>query len=713
MASSGSPDGKPQERKLPPLRTNLQFNRGTPTPDGVPTWTIVDPVRNRYFQIEWPVYQMIQRWDAGSIEKLHTLMARETTCRTAIEDLEDLVKFLYTNNLTEQSASGKHTDYQTQAQAGQHNWLMWLVHHYLFIKIPLVHPHNFLKATLPIVAPLYTATAGWTFGAIGLIGLILVGRQWDAFVSTFLYFFNWHGAILYSLSLGAVKVVHELGHAYTATRFGCRVPTMGVAFMVMMPVMYSDVSDSYRLTSKRKRLLIAAGGVIAELGLAAIAFFAWGFLPEGTARSIAFIVATTSLIMSLMVNLNPLMRFDGYYVLADGLGIPNLQDRAFAFGQWKLRALLFGQQAAPPETVSAGMRQTMVTYAWAIWLYRLILFTGIAVMVYHYFFKALGIILFLVEIVWFIAMPIGREVAGWWTNREVYAASSRTWVTVASVGIVLALAFVPLQTSISIPAVMQASSYATIFAPTPGRLQQVLIRDGQVVKAGDALVVLENPSLDKEVKLAETKVAMWDYRLGRQAGYGQDRAQRQVIAESLRAGLAELTGLEAKRDNLTLKAPITGIVRDRADSLVAGRWIDRKIPVAYLIDATQVQIEGLVPVDELAYVEVGQSARFIPLDLTRPSIEAHVTEIAEVDEREFAVPYLASIYGGDVPVRKDDKGRLRPEVSVYRVLLQVDQTDEPVQQAVVGHVQIEGQSSSLARRAWDRTVAVLIRESGF
>ncbi|CUS36233.1 HlyD family efflux transporter periplasmic adaptor subunit [Candidatus Nitrospira nitrificans] len=713
MMNPGSPDAKSQEHKLPPLRSNLQFNRGTPTPDGVPTWTIVDPIRNRYFQIEWPVYQMIQRWNAGTIEKLHAAMARETTCRTTAEDVEDLVKFLYTNNLTEQSASGKHTDYQTQAQAGQHNWLMWLVHHYLFIKIPLVHPHNFLSATLPIVAPLYTATAGWTFGAIGLIGLILVGRQWDAFVSTFLYFFNWHGAILYGLSLGVIKVVHELGHAYTATRFGCRVPTMGVAFMVMMPVLYSDVSDSYRLTSKRKRLLIAAGGVIAELGLAAVAFFAWGFLPEGTARSIAFIVATTSLVMSLAVNLNPLMRFDGYYVLADGLGIPNLQDRAFVFGQWKLRTLLFDHQSAPPESVSARMRQTMVAYAWAIWLYRLILFTGIAVMVYHYFFKALGIILFLVEIVWFIAMPIAREMTEWWKNRTLYAASARTWGTVACASVVLVLTLVPLRTSISIPAVLHASSYATIFAPTPGRLRQVLVHDGQVVKAGDALVILENPSLEKEVHLAETKVEKWEYRLGRMAGYGQDRDQRQVIGESLRAVLAELTGLEAKRDNLILKAPITGIVRDRADSLTVGRWIDRKLPVAYLIDGTHVEIEGLVPVDELAYVEVGQPARFIPLDLTRPSIEARVTEIAEVDEREFTLPYLASIYGGDVPVRKDDKDRLRPEISVYRVRLQVDQAASPVEQATVGHVQIQGQPSSVARRVWDQTVSVLIRESGF
>ena len=713
MVTPGPPGAKAQERKLPILRPNLQFNRGTPTPDGVPTWTIVDPVRTRYFQIEWPVYQMIQRWSAGTIEQLHSVMMKETTCQTSMADVEDLVKFLYTNNLTEQSASGKHTDYQSQAQAGEYNWLMWLVHHYLFIKIPLVHPHNFLKSTLPFVEPFYTRIAGSTFGILGLFGLILVGRQWDTFVSTFLYFFNWRGAILYSLSLGAVKIVHELGHAYTATRFGCRVPTMGVAFMVMMPVMYSDVSDSYRLTSKRKRLLIAAGGVIAELGLAALALFAWGFLPEGTLRSIAFIVATTSLAMSLVVNLNPLMRFDGYYVLADGLGLPNLQDRAFAFGQWRLRNLLFGRHGAAPEIVSARVQHTMVVYAWAIWLYRLILFTGIAVMVYHYFFKAMGIALFLVEIVWFIAMPIYRELAAWWSNRKLYAASSRAWFSTACLVGLLAMTVIPVQTSISLPAVLQASSYATIFAPTAGRLQEVLVRDGQVVKAGDALVVLDNPSLDKEVRLAETKVAMWDYRLGRLAGHGQDRDQRQVIGESLRAGLAELSGLEAKRANLTLKAPIAGIVRDRADSLTAGRWIDQKVPLAYLVDERQAEIESFVPVDELAYVEIGQPARFIPLDLTRPSVGAHVTQIAEVDERELTVPYLASVYGGDIPVRKDDKGRLKPELSVYRVRLSLDEAATGPSQVLPGHVQIEGQPSSVAKRAWGQVAATLVRESGF
>jgi len=413
------------------------------------------------------------------------------------------------------------------------------------------------------------------------------------------------------------------------------------------------------------------------------------------------------------VNLNPFMRFDGYYLLADGLGIPNLQDRAFAFGQWQLRGLLFGRLASPPEATSAALRRTLVAYAWAIWFYRLVLFTGIAVMVYQYFFKALGIVLFLVEIVWFIAMPIVREITGWWTNRALYAASSRAWGTAVVLGILFSLACIPLHTSISAPAVLQAASYATIYAPTPGRISQVLARDGQRVRAGEQVVVLENPSLEKELRLAEIKVAMWDYRLGRQAGHHQDRAQRKVIAESLKAGLAELAGLESKQENLILKAPMAGIIRDRADSLTPGRWIDQKLPIAYLIEAGHAEIDGLVPVDELAYIAVGQVGRFIPDDLTRPSLEVEVTEIAEVDEREFAIPYLASIFGGDVAVRKDDKGKLKAEVSVYRVRLRPREATWHVDHAIPGHVQIEGQPSSLAKRAWDHTVAVLIRESGF
>jgi putative peptide zinc metalloprotease protein len=627
--------------------------------------------------------------------------------------VEDLVKFLYANNLTEQSASGETKDYVQQEAARHQVWWQWLLHHYLFIKIPLVHPHQFLHATLPLVAPFYTAAAAWLFGTIEVVGLFLVGRQWDTFVSTFLHFFNWRGAVMYGAVLCVVKVVHELGHAYTATRFGCRVPTIGVALMVMMPVLYSDVSDSYRLSSKRKRLAIAAAGVVAELGLATIATVLWAFLPDGTLRSMAFVVATSSWIMSLTVNLNPLMRFDGYYLLADGLGLPNLQDRACAFGQWKLRELLFAAGSPPPEAVGPSTRRIMIAYAWAMWAYRLMLFTGIAVMVYHHFFKALGIVLFLVEILFFICLPIWRELTAWWSRRAVFAKTSRFAVTMAVVALLLTLTFIPWSSRVAIPGVLYARSYATLYPPASGRIVAVSVRPGQHVRKADTLLILESPKLAKDAALVQTQVDQLDFRQQRQAGYADDRAQGQVIAESLKAKLAELDGLAERQRNLLLQSPIDGVVVDRADSLYPGRWINEKLAVAYVIDPQDAAIAALAPVEDLNVLAVGQEALFIPNDVTRSARRARVTEIRDVDEQDFSLPYLASIYGGEVPARKDARGHIQAEQSVYRVELEVLDQTEPVDQTVTGQLHVTGKTESLAERAWDRVVAVMIRESGF
>ena len=707
--SSVSP---PQERTLPPLRKNLQFLRGAPTPEGVPTWTIVDPVRNKYFQIEWQVYQLLQRWSCGTVEKLVAVVRRDTTSRIRAEDVEDLVRFLYANSLTEQSASGRVKDYVEQEVARHQAWWQWLLHHYLFIKIPLIHPHRFLHATLPLVAPLYTPMAAWLFGMIGATGLFLVGQQWDTFLSTFLHFFTWSGALMYGAVFCAVKVVHELGHAYTATRFGCRVPTIGVALMVMMPVLYSDISDAYRLSSRRKRLWIAAAGVVAELGLAAVATLVWGFLPDGAIRSVVFVAATTSWVMSLAVNLNPFMRFDGYYLLADGLGIPNLQDRAFAFGQWRIRELLFAPGAPPPEAVGLSNRRILIAYAWGIWLYRLVLFTGIALAVYHYFFKVLGLLLFLVEIVFFIGLPIWRELTSWWSRRAAYASTGRFAVTMTVVAAMLLLACLPWSSRVAIPGVLQAGSYATIYPPAPGRIASVSVHAGQSVRAGDTVLVLENPLLAKEARLARTQVELLDFRLQRQAGYAEDRLQGQVLAESLRSKLVELDGVAEKQQRLVLQAPIDGVVVDQADSLYPGRWINEKLAVAYVVNSRTAIVTALAPVEDLGVLAVGQEALFIPNDVTRQATRARVTEIRDVDEQDLSVPYLASIYGGAVPVRKDSHGRLQAEQSVYRVELEV--LDEVVRadQVVTGLIHVARTPQSLVARMWDRVVAVMIRESG-
>jgi putative peptide zinc metalloprotease protein len=697
---------------LPPLREDLQLIGGAPAADGSPTWVLVDPVRGKYFQIGWPVYQMLSRWNGRSAEAVLSQIHAETTCRATPKDLEDLLRFLYGNHLMRDPPQGGYRAYVAQAETAKPQWVMWLVHHYLFVQVPLVRPNRFLRATLPLVQWIFTTPTAWIVGLSGLIGAYLVSRQWDTFTATALHFFTPRGVALYALCLVIVKVCHELGHAYTATRYGCRVSTMGIAMIVMMPMLYSDTSDAWKLTSRRQRAAIGAAGMMVECSLAALALLAWNFLDDGVARSLAFIMATTSLALGLAINLNPFMRFDGYYVLSDVLGIPNLHERAFAFGQWQLRRVLFGVDIPMPEAVSVARRRFLIGFAWAVWAYRFMLFLGIAFIVYHFFFKLLGLILFAVEIGWFILLPIIRELKVWWTLRGAIREQRRVWIWAGMAVSLAALLFIPWSDRISLPAVLESMPHATIYAPMPGRIVELAVAEGGQVDMGDRLVTLESPVLEKDVALTRKRIEVEQLRTRRQFVDREELAKHQVTLEALKARLSQLEGLVQQQHNLFLTAPMAGVVTDRAEALHVGRWINRELPIAYVVDPAGEELHALAPETDVGYLRSGQPARFIPEGAERPSVNAQVVEIRAIDESSFTVPYLASLYGGQVAVRVDANRRLRPETSVYRVTMRLVEPPPRWNQAVRGTVLVEGPRISFAQRAWEQTARIFIRESG-
>jgi putative peptide zinc metalloprotease protein len=167
-----------------------------------------------------------------------------------------------------------------------------------------------------------------------------------------------------------------------------------------------------------------------------------------------------------------------------------------------------------------------------------------------------------------------------------------------------------------------------------------------------------------------------------------------------------------KQQTLHLTAPIAGLVTDRAEALHVGQWINKELPLAYVVDPQGEELHALVEETKVKYLQVGQSARFIPDDAERPSLAARVEEIRDSDESSFTVPYLFSVYGGDVPVREDANRRLKPETSVYRVTLRLVESPPRWNQAVRGTVLVKGPRISLAQRVWKQSARIFIRESG-
>ena len=703
---------------LPELRQELRLERGAVGPGGAPAWLIVDPVQHRYVQIDEAAFQLLSCWQAGQpFAALTDAMANEFEAKVSADDLAQFVRFLEANNLTVEAPAGDWRHYSALAKRAEHGWLMWLVHNYLFIKLPLVRPEPFLKRALPLVAPFFTRAFFSLVAAIGLAGVYLVSRQWDAFRGTFQHFFSFEGAITYSIALALVKSAHELGHAFTAVRFGCRVPSMGVCFLVMFPVLYTDVTDAWRLRSKRQRLMIGAAGIFVELAIACIATFLWAFLPEGILRSLAFSIATVGWVLSLAINLNPLMRFDGYYLFADALGVDDLQSRAFAFGQWRLRDLLFGLQATPPERMDAKTARILTLYAWSIWLYRLTVFTGIALLVYHMAFKVLGIVLFLIEIIYFIVRPMAGEMLSWWKEGARIFSQPRGWITASGfLGLVIA-AVVPWSTHITMPAVLEAAEISRVYPQRAGLIAELRVKAGDAVQAGDVLARLTSPEIEHQIIVAGRKLGLINMRLARRPADGEDKSRSLVLERERLSALSELAGLKRERGNLIVRAPITGTIAELNPAIHMGRSVGRSEMIGLIKGGSQLVARGYVAGKDLTRLQPHARGQFIADLPGFKKVDLKLHDIANSGAMNIDVPELASSHGGPIAVRPQsgDAGRRRliPVEASYLATLTADPGVDGPGYSARGVVRIDGEAQSMASRAWRQIAGVLVRESGF
>ncbi len=697
---------------LPVLRDDLEITPTAPLSNGAPAWVIFDPVSNRYFEIGRELLDMLILWRVGDADKLVRAIRAEFGRVVTREDVAEAIHFLISSALVRDIPNNDYAMMVSKAEEKKRSWFATALHSYLFFKIPLVRPDAFLRATWAFVAPLFTRIAVWIYLSFGLTGLYLVSRQWDQFAGTFQYMLSWEGAAFYGLSLVIVKSLHELGHAYMSVRYGLRVPTIGIAFMVLFPVLYTDTSGAWRLRSRRQRLMIDGAGIFTELSLACLATFLWVFLPDGGLRLCFFAIATTSWVTSLAVNLNPLMRFDGYYILSDALGFQNLQSRGFDMAKWRLRELLFGVGEPAPELLTTRMRRTVIIHAWATWIYRFFLFLGIAILVYAFFIKIVGIILFAVEIVWFILLPVGREVRHWWSIKDKIMKTSRFAFTGAMAAVAFALAVVPWSTHISIPSVMTADQEQALYAPFPAQIKNLQLTNGAVVKKGDVLAVLDAPQLHLKLRNARERRALIASRIDRSGSDVQDRASLVVLRNELREVGEEIEGLNRLVEDLTLRAPFDGVVADLDTELHAGLWVNTKTPMAVLQSDAGVRVKGYVSEKNLFRFQQGAEAKFIPDNPELPSVGLKVSDVGVASAERLEEPYVALRYGGSIATDEGDSKVLRPLEANYAVELQ-PATETPLpKSAVRGVAIVAGAPESFYSRAKRQVLKVLVREMG-
>lgn len=714
-----------EEPVLPALRQDLALECVNATPSGQPKWLIHDRIANRFLRISQQVANILSCWAPVAISTFLARANAHLNQTVTAEQVSQIAEFLYANGLTQQPPGGHYVSQFESAARHKKGWFLKAIHSYLFFKIPLFNPQPLLDRHWVWVRLLLNKRIGIFLVLLGILGLYFTSRQWQQFSTTFTQMLSFEGLLWFGLAVVISKSLHELGHAFTARKYGVEVPTIGLAFVVMVPILYTDTTAAWRLEHNLKRLHIDLAGIVTELALAVIATLFWVFLPDGMLRTLAFTTATTAWILSLAVNLNPFMRFDGYYILSDLLDCENLQARSFDYAKWKLRELLFGLGDPPPEQMTPIQGYMMVAYGWMVWVYRLFLFLGIVLLVYHMFFKLAGIALFAIEIVGFILMPIVREMRQWWRRAATIFNSTRTWYTMGILLLVIALLILPLSRRTRVPAILTQQTDIALIASTSGQLVGYRLQAGKMVKSGQLLAQIKAPSLDHEISQTKLRLKTVNRRRSRVHSDSEDLNLKLILDRQQLMLVNQIKALEKKQAELQIRAPVDGVIVDANPNMHQGRWVSEGAYFARMRSKDRPIMKALADEAAMERIKTGAAGRFIADDPRMPALEVTLTNKADIASYGNELPYLAHIQNGFVPVNKTPDSRWEPVAGRYALELRPahhppnlggNLNQNPLlntESVVRGVIFLDATPQSALAPMVSRIISVAIRESGF
>jgi len=725
--NANQPPEKPNV--LPKLRKGLTFAFGDYDIEGKPQWLIHDAGRAKFFIIGWVEFEILERWHLGTLEAVIDAVNTETTLHVDKEDVEHLLTFLAHNYLIQQSGYQILRSAIEQKLFKNDNKLSWLISYYLFFKIPLFHPDKWLTRTKRIGDIVFSRTAGYIMSFLALFALYQLSIRWDEFTHTFASIFTLQGLFFSLIAYVICKFCHELGHAYMCKRYGIPVPTLGVAFLVFWPVLYTDTTLSWTLNSQQ-RLRIALAGMWVETYVTIIAALIWCNVHNITIQSICYVTITVNWMASLLINVSPFMRFDGYYVLADLLKMPNLQPRAFALTRWQIRRWLFDWTDPPPEKFTPRLHYFLVAYSIITWLYRLFIYFGIAILVYKFFIKLVGIVLFIVELFYFILRPFVSEVQYWIQHKDKFTLNTRTKISASMAIIICLLFFIPIHSTVKLPGTL---SYAHEFliAPDEGVLQNSLPAIGTHIAANQPIVSIKSPEVEHELEETKLEYQKKMDELRRASINTNYTAQKSILFSDINKERSKYNKLSELRAKLMLSVPFDGVIIDTASDLKAGTTVMKDEWLGDVIKPDHLQGEAFVSEMDRNYIDINATGYFYPNDLSEPAVPIKITSIEALNANKLSCQYLTKLrqnkkdnivvetpcyqvseLGGEIASLFTDDGNYVPVDSVFRVLFTVQ---KPTELTTVerGTIVIKTKPVSYAYRFFYQLKTIGVKESEF
>ncbi len=701
-------------QNLPKLRSDLVSHEHLDS-DNNKIIVIQDPLSEKYFRLTDHEYQFLTKLDGSRTIEEAVEFFRTFGRHYSIDDAKMLVSKAAQLGLvtgTQFSTAKFQTHLRDSAKKAKSAQRLSQLY---FAYIPLVNPDTFLEKTLFLVKWIANK---WLLGLILAMlpgALYLIVTELPEISREYLFFFNLENLLYLWVTILITKLIHEFAHAYVAKSFGLRVPQMGIAFLIFFPCLFCNTTDAWQLADRRQRMAISAAGIISEATIAILSTYLWHFSRPGMFNSLAFYLMAVSFISTVLFNGNPLMKFDGYFILIDYIGIPNLQAKSSGYLRYLFLNRVLGNDTIYNTADSPYESRLFGIYGVSFFLYRIFLYTSIVAGVYYRFDKSLGIALAVVAFGLFIVKPIVKGVKSLWAQRQSLKPQPRgVLVFLMILSAVAFVLFVPFTGKSVYPCRIESTLSQKIAIPLHAAVSKVNITQWSEVPQGAILFELDPRQLKlelvkQEVKLEvakkELELIMLDPKLlGKAEGKITEIHKINNEVKKIRADL--------RIASEGIIAPFDGAVTALDYKLARGFDPGEGVIVGELQSIRHVVAQALIPEQDRHKVRVGQDVQlWFPIGggfIKHGKIDS----ISPYSERDLRNSPFSSRLGGELATEpRGDTRQDAPLVAQYQCLVPLDGSEIIPPLGMTGDFIIKAPPRSIFQRFVDKASQTFTRES--
>ena len=641
-------------------------------------WQVLrDPGSNKFYRLDESNYYLVGLLDGKrSVDEVWQIATEQLGHDAPTQgEVIQLLGQLYTNNLLEADlppdVEGMFDRYRKRKQREVTGYLTNI----LFARIPLYDPDRMLGRWVGVL--------GWLFSPVGIaLWCVLVGYGLYALLSAGRFdlivaqtmgdpMAAVEGVLapgnlwLLYVAMVFTKLLHEMGHGICCKYFGRRqhsggeVHAFGVMMLAFMPIPYVDASSSWALRSKWQRAFVAAAGMYVELALAAVAAVVWANTdPSSTANQLAFNVIFIASVTTLLFNANPLIRFDGYYILSDLIEMPNLAQRSKDYLYFLTKKYAYKVRRPRDPARTTGERPVLFAYGIGSFFYRIFITVTIVWFVADKMFF-IGAAMAIAAVIGFVFVPLGKFIRYLATNGELTRTRKRSVLITAltAAALVALVGYVPVPEWKTAQAVVEPAQRADIHAKTDGYLATILPTGSHVAEQGEVLFQSTNDELAIERQRIDAQLRLSRAQYTQRLAEGQSAAAR-AVNDQIAALEERLARIDEMERELTITAPFAGRWSGGQADSVSGRYVRRGEAIGRLVTDDELYVRVLA--DQAVgprlqgEMKIGDPVRLRVRGEPGVEIVGTIAGFGESGRRQLSTPTATFAGGGDLEMDPDD-----------------------------------------------------------